>query len=198
MAGVREVEPDWVSENPVTGERGIVLEAPQGNTERRLAVEMHVRPGGGVVGEHLHPAIHERFEVLDGEAQFLSGRTWETAGAGQTVDVPAGVRHAYRNRSRTVAHLRCDARPPHLLAEFLTDVAGLSRAGKLVTRWAVPKGLSGILQGAVLAHHYREMAVLLFPPLPPPFLQRLLVPPLARLGERRGYRAGSFAALPAA
>jgi hypothetical protein len=31
------------------------------------------------------------------------------------------------------------------------------------------------------------MAVLLFPPMPPPLLQRLLFPPLARLGARRGY-----------
>jgi hypothetical protein len=29
--------------------------------------------------------------------------------------------------------------------------------------------------------------------MPPPFVQRLLFGPLARLGERRGYRAGRFA-----
>ena len=48
--------------NPVTGERGIVLEGPQENDERRLTVELYVSPGGAVVGEHLHPAIMERFE----------------------------------------------------------------------------------------------------------------------------------------
>jgi hypothetical protein len=37
------------------------------------------------------------------------------------------------------------------------------------------------------------MVVLLFPPMPPPFLQRLIFPALARLGERRGYRAGHVA-----
>jgi hypothetical protein len=36
------------------------------------------------------------------------------------------------------------------------------------------------------------MVVLLFPPMPPPFLQRLIFPTLARLGERRGYEAGRF------
>ncbi len=32
-----------------------------------------------------------------------------------------------------------------------------------------------------------------FPPMPPGPIQRLLIPPLARLGARRGYRAGHFA-----
>jgi hypothetical protein len=39
------------------------------------------------------------------------------------------------------------------------------------------------LRAAALAHRHREMAVLLFPPMPPPFLQRLLFPTLARLGR---------------
>jgi len=34
------------------------------------------------------------------------------------------------------------------------------------------------------------MVTLLFPPFPPPAIQRLIFPPLARLGARRGYRAG--------
>ena len=44
-----------------------------------------------------------------------------------------------------------------------------------------------------MVDHYRDMVVLGFPPLPPPAIQRLAIPPLARLGERRGYRAGHFA-----
>jgi hypothetical protein len=46
----------------------------------------------------------------------------------------------------------------------------------------------------VLIHAYRDMVTLGFP-APPPIVQRLLVPPLARLAERRGRRAGEFAAL---
>jgi hypothetical protein len=42
----------------------------------------------------------------------------------------------------------------------------------------------------VLARHYRDMVVLL---MPPPFLQPALLGPLARLGERKGLRAGEFA-----
>jgi hypothetical protein len=35
-----------------------------------LLVETWVDPGGGVT-PHIHPAMEERFEVLDGEVSFL-------------------------------------------------------------------------------------------------------------------------------
>ena len=106
--------------------------------------------------------------------------------------MPAGTRHAFRNRGDAVAHLRAEARPPSTLQAFLEDVAGLSRAGKL-TRPGLPTP-TAILEAAVLSHHYREMVTLLFPS-PPPSVQRLLFPLLARIAQRRGHRAGEFAAL---
>jgi hypothetical protein len=38
-----------------------------------LHVETWVDPGGGVT-PHIHPAIEERFEVLEGRPSFLAGR----------------------------------------------------------------------------------------------------------------------------
>lgn len=154
-------------------------------------VEMWVDPGGGVTA-HIHPSMEERFTVVEGRPEFLAGRQWRSAAPGETVVVAPGTRHAFRNRGEEVAHVLCDARPPSTLQAFLEDVAGLSRAGKL-TRIGLPKP-SGLLEAAVLAHHYREMVVLLFPS-PPPIVQRLLLFPLARVAERRGLRAGSFAEL---
>jgi quercetin dioxygenase-like cupin family protein len=153
-----------------------------------LRVEMWVDPGGGVP-PHVHPAMEERFDVLAGHPSFLAGRDWRTAATGETVVVPPGTRHAYRNTGDDVAHIVCWARPPSTLQGFLEDAAALGRAGKL-THGGLPKSPSALLQSAVLVHAYRDMVVLGFPPLPPPFIQRLVIPPLARLGERRGYRAG--------
>jgi quercetin dioxygenase-like cupin family protein len=156
-----------------------------------LEVDTWVEPGGGVT-PHVHPGMEERFTVLEGRASFLSGREWSEASAGETVVVPAGARHAYRNDGDEVAHIVCEARPPSTLEEFLTDTAAMSRAGK-ITRRGIPRGIDGLLAGAALIHGYREMVVLGFPPLPPPAVQRILFPPLARLAERRGYRPGNFA-----
>ena len=153
-----------------------------------LRLEFWIDPGGGA-GPHVHPSMEERFEVLAGRPSFLSGRKWRQAALGETVFVPPGTRHAFRNRGHEVAHVQAEVRPPLQLQEFLEDVAGLSRAGKIM-RPGLPKGIGGLLAAAVLAHHYRETVVLL---VPPPFIQRLAMGPLARLGERRGYQAGRFA-----
>ena len=156
-----------------------------------LHVETWVDPGGGVT-PHLHPDMEERFEVLEGRPSFLEGRKWRTASPGETVVVPAGARHAYRNDSDAPVHMVCHVRPPSTLQEFLEDAVALSRAGK-INRLGLPRGLGGLLAGAILAERYRDMVTLGFPPMPPPFVQRILFPRLARVGERRGYRAGQFA-----
>jgi quercetin dioxygenase-like cupin family protein len=152
-----------------------------------LHVETWVDPGGGVT-PHIHPAMEERFEVLEGRPEFLAGRSWKKTAPGETVLVPPGTRHAFRNRGGEGAHFVCRATPPSTLQEFLEDAAGLSRAGAITSR-ALPRSFDALLQAAVMAHHYREMVILLAP-LPPPAIQRLVIPALARAGERRGYRAG--------
>jgi quercetin dioxygenase-like cupin family protein len=184
-----EVEPvDLLTEDPVLRMRSRFWRSSDGAGEV-LHVETWVDPGGGVT-PHIHPAMEERFEVLGGRPEFLAGRAWKQWAPGDTVLVPAGTRHAFRNRSAEVAHFVCHATPPSTLQEFLEDAAALSRAGG-ISRRALPRGVDGLLQGAVMAHHYRDMVTLLSP-LPPPAIQRVVIPPLARAGERRGFRAGSI------
>lgn len=187
---------ECVVDDPTFRQRLGFTRTTDGHGEEVLRVEIWLDPGGGVP-PHVHPAMEERFHVLAGHPSFLAGRRWQTAAVGDTVVAPAGVRHAYRNRGDELAHVEVDVRPPSSLQAFLEDAAGLGRAGKL-TRHGLPTSLDALLQAAVMAHHYRDMVVLGFPPLPPPRIQRLIIPALARLGERRGHRAGRFAEADAA
>lgn len=153
--------------------------------------EMWIDPGGGVP-PHVHPQMEERFTVMAGRAEFLAGRRWVGADPGETVLVPAGTRHAYRNRGSVEAHVVCIATPPDPALEgFLTDGAALSRAGR-ITKHGIPKGAKGWLQAAVMLEAYGHMVEMSFPPAPPPAIQRLVMPRLARLAKRRGYRAGQL------
>lgn len=177
-------------EDPTLGHR-LSFSSAERDGRPVTRVEMWVDPGGGVP-PHVHPVIEEAFEILEGEVEVLSGREWKTARAGETAVVPPGTRHAYRNRSSALAHGICWVSPPsELLGGFLSDAAELGRAGRL-TRGGLPKRPSALLQAAVLATHYREMVVLGSPPMPPFGLDRLLMPPLARIGRRRGYRPGAI------
>jgi len=180
-----------VIEDPVLRQRYRFRRASDPDGGEVLHAEIWVDPGGGVT-PHIHPALDERFEVVAGRPGFLVGRTWRRAAVGETVVVTAGTRHAYRNRGDEVVHLTCEVRPPSSLQQFLEDVAELSRAGR-ITRHGFPKRPGAVLDAADIAQRHREMAVLLFPPMPPPFVQRLLVPVLARLARRRGRRRGDVA-----
>lgn len=181
-----------VVEDPVLKHRLSFEEATEEDGTESVHCEMWVEPGGGVP-PHVHPAMEERFTVLDGRAEFLSGRTWTGADAGETVVVPAGTRHAYRNRGSVVAHVMCVAAPADPALEgFLTDAAALARAGQ-ISKLGLPTTPSAWLRGAVMIDTYGHMVEMGFPPLPPAPIARLLLAPLARLGRRRGIRAGHFA-----
>ncbi len=177
--------------DPVFGHRLRFQDATDERGDPAVLCEMWLDPGGGVP-PHVHPRMEERFTVVEGRAEFLLGRRWVGRDAGETVVIPAGTRHAYRNRGGAVAHVRCIATPPdRALAGFLTDAAVLSRNGRM-TKLGIPKGVKGWLQAAVMLDAYGEMVEMSFPPAPPRFLQRLVMPPLARVAKRRGIRAGHF------
>jgi quercetin dioxygenase-like cupin family protein len=177
-----------VIQDPVLRQRYSFTRSTDDDGGEVLHVEMWVDPGGGVT-PHIHPAMEERFEVLEGRAELLAGKRWRQAAPGDVVTVPPGVRHAYRNRGDAVAHLRCEARPPSTLQAFLEEVAALNRSGAF-TRHGLPRSAGALLEAAALVQRHQAMVVLLFPPLPPPAVQRLVLPPLARLAERRGRRGG--------
>jgi len=143
-----------------------------------LEIDLHVDPGGGVT-PHVHPTMEERFRVVSGQAQFLAGRRWQDAGPGAEVVIPPGRRHAFRNRGGETVHIVSQSRPPESLQAFLTDVAELSRQGRIM-RPGLPKGVRGLIETAALAKRHRPMCVLL---MPPPLLQRLLMDPLARFSR---------------
>jgi quercetin dioxygenase-like cupin family protein len=180
---------EHVVEDPVLRQRYVFRRAAAKDGAEVLEVEIWVEPGGGVV-PHVHPTFEERFEVLEGEVTFWVNRKRLPTRAGETAVVPPGARHTYRNTSREPAHMVARATPSVAdLQNFLEDAAALGRAG-LYTRRALPKNLRGLLGLAVMAHHYRESTVVL---MPPPCLQRLVLGPFVRLGERRGFRPGSYA-----
>jgi quercetin dioxygenase-like cupin family protein len=181
-----------VVEDPVLKHRLSFEEVTLDDGTAAMQVEMWVQPGGGVP-PHVHPRMEERFTVLDGRAELLDGRRWRGADPGETVVVPAGKRHAYRNRGTVVAHVRCIAIPPDPALEgFLTDAAALGRAGQ-ISKHGIPKTPSAWLRAAIMIDTYGHMVEMGFPPLPPAPIARLLLGPLARLGRRRGYRPGHFA-----
>jgi quercetin dioxygenase-like cupin family protein len=145
-----------------------------------LVVAVDVEPGGGVP-DHFHPTVEERWTVIDGEVEFRLGRDRARHTAGETVVVAANTRHGFRNAGPGLARLRAEIEPAGRMQAFLEEAAALSRARK-VTSQGRPASPGAMLELADFATSYFDTTVLCSPP---PALQRLVFPVLARVARRR-------------
>ena len=88
--------------------------------------EVHEWRGSGPATLHVHHADDEAWHVLEGELTFRYADRTETAGAGRTVFIPAGVAHTYTagqdaryliiltpRLSALIAALQADRDPAH-------------------------------------------------------------------------------------
>jgi quercetin dioxygenase-like cupin family protein len=160
-------------ENPVTGERIVVRVGTEDSGGELLAVDAYVRPGGAVTGEHVHPAIEERFTVVRGRVGFrIEGRE-SIAELGRPLHVPPGVAHDWWNAGEEEAHIRVEIRPDNRFEEMAVNLFGLAQDGKTNS-----KGMPNLLQAAIFAREFSDVLYFTKPPL---LVQRLLFGALAAI-----------------
>jgi quercetin dioxygenase-like cupin family protein len=170
-----------VWENPVTRERATILELPHKNPEGRASIELTALAGARVVGEHRHPAIVERFTVLEGELTAkLDGQT-SILREGESAVIEAGVWHDWWNAGARDARARVEITPGERFAHMIETLWGLARLGHTNA-----KGMPPQLQLALFAQEFSDVFVFRKPPAA---VQRALFGVLAPIARRRGYRA---------
>ena len=167
-------------ENTVTGERAVVL---RGDEAPGLPVLAHltVRPGGFVAGQHVHPALTERFKVISG---VLSTRIDGVEGRlepGEEAVVAPGIAHDWWNAGSEEAHVLVEISPPDpRFEQAIATGFGLANTGRTDA-----KGRPNLLQAALMAQEFADVIVF---SKPPAWVQRVLFGVLAPLARRRGYR----------
>ena len=172
-----------VFENPVTGERAVVRIGTEETNGELLVVDLYVRPGGAVVGEHYHPAIEERFTALRGRLRYRVNGRIATPEPGLSVLVEAGVPHEWWNDGPEEALVRVEVRPAARFEAMIRNAFSLAQDGRVNSR-----GMPNVLQLAVFAREFDD--VMRFT-RPPRFVQRILFAMLAPLARLLGYR-GSY------
>jgi quercetin dioxygenase-like cupin family protein len=168
-------------DNVATGETYMFLQRARDTNGDVLRLRWSAQPGGQV-GEHIHPAQEERFTVIAGELTVSIEGKVTVCTAGETVAVPAGVRHSFANRGTVPVEATLEIRPALRMEQVFESLAGYSRDGK-AGAGGLPR--NPLLLG-VFAHEY---AGEIRGPKPPYPVQRLLLPLLAAIGRRFGYRA---------
>jgi hypothetical protein len=135
---------------------------------------------GGHLPEHFHPSLEERWQALDGGVRLKLAGTWrDVVPEDGTILVGRNVRHELKNVSGSEAHLRAEVIPAGHLQEFLVESARAARDGLYNAR-NLPTGFRGATWLAEFALRFRDETVMCSPP---PALQRILLPPLARLAR---------------
>lgn len=167
-------------ENTVTGERAVVLRGDEAPGLPTL-VHLTVRPGGFVAGEHIHPALTERFTVISGVLNTRIGGAEGRLERGEEAVVAPGVAHDWWNAGDEDAHVLVEVSPPSERFELAIATGfGLANTGRTDA-----KGRPGFLQAVAMGREFADVIRFTTPPI---WLQRLLFPPLGVLARLRGYR----------
>ena len=170
-----------VYENPVTGERAVIRVGTEESGGELLVNDLYVRPGGAVMGEHVHPTIEESFTVVRGRLEYrLDGRE-DVAGPGQRLLVPHGTAHDWWNAGEEEAHVIVEISPAARFEEMVLNAFGLAQDGKTDA-----KGKPHLLQLVLFAREYEDVVVFTKPPR---VVQRILFGALAPFARLLGYRA---------
>ena len=146
--------------NEVTGERAVVLRGDEDAPGEPMLVHLQVRPGGFVAGEHLHPAMQERFEVIAGELATKVDGVTRTLRPAEFVTVRAGVWHDWWNASDEPVDVLIELTPPTPRFELAIATGfGLANAGRTNA-----KGLPSLLQAALMGAEFSDVLVRRSPP----------------------------------
>jgi quercetin dioxygenase-like cupin family protein len=144
-----------------------------------LWVHSWFEPGGNLP-EHFHPSLEEHWQAVEGTLRAKVDGTWsDLRPEDGPVYVGRNVRHALKNESGAPAHGLSQVVPGGRLEEFLTEA---SRAGQdgLYNARSMPTSWRGAVWIAKFAYSFRDETVMCSPP---PALQRILLPPIARLAR---------------
>jgi mannose-6-phosphate isomerase-like protein (cupin superfamily) len=170
-----------VWENPVNRERLTILERPWDNPDGRAVLELTALVGARVVGEHRHPAMLEKFTVLEGELIVKRDGQTSILRQGETGAVEAGVWHDWWNASDRDARVRVEITPGERFVHMIETFFGLARLG-----YTNSNGMPRLLQLVMCAREFSDVVVFRSPPQA---VQRTLFGALAPLARWRGYRA---------
>lgn len=170
-----------VFDNPVTGERAVVLTDPLDHPERVLVVHLYVKPGGRVSVAHHHPVPRERFHVLSGRVGFKIDGEERVLAPGEQAEVKPGIVHDWWQVGDEEAGVLVEVTPGDRFVDMIGTFFGLARDGK-----TDGKGVPRLPQVAVTVAEYRDTMIPQKPPLP---VQKLIIAVFGPIGRALGRKS---------
>ena len=179
----------WI-ENPVMGQRSLLIKLPAETGGRYFEMEYICKPftGKNAIPLHYHPTYTERFEIISGKARYQLGKEEGTAVPGDQLVFPPVIPHLHPwsdSNEELRVRLISEANPPDMAglnANINTGITlfGLARDGKVGK-----DGLPNLLQQAVSGRSTLPGAC---PAGVSVGTARILLGFLAMIGKIAGYR----------
>jgi mannose-6-phosphate isomerase-like protein (cupin superfamily) len=160
-----------VIKNPATGETVTFL------ITDRERLELDMAAAKSSVTAHVHPKLHEHWDLREGTVRFRVGKDDHVLVAPASLDIPAGTPHRFASDGPIRTVVTYD--PAGGFADFLETIYALAAAGK-----TNKKGMPNILRSALIARAHLDDYALPFPPVA---VQRVLFGLLAPFGRLLGY-----------
>ncbi|MGD8586663.1 MAG: cupin domain-containing protein [Chloroflexota bacterium] len=170
-----------IFENPVTGESGYVRVGTEETNGELIVSDLRVRPGGAVLGAHIHRDADERFTVLTGKIGYMLGGQKGILQAGDSADLPRGIPHDWWNAGDEEARVIVEIRPGTRMELMIRTMFCLAREGKTNS-----KGMPNLLQLALISQEFEDVFQTLNPPVRVQHIVFGILAPIARL---LGYKA---------
>ena len=125
-----------------------------------MVAELLALVGARVIGEHRHPALVERFTVLEGELTMKRGGQTSTLRKGESATIEPNVWHDWCNASDRDARVRVEVTPGERFGHMIETLFGLARLGHTDS-----EGMPNLLQLALVAREFSDVIVFRSPPL---------------------------------
>lgn len=116
----------------IVGGAEIVVRTPAAETGgQRVELEFTLPPGSSGPPAHVHPEQEEEWHVLAGTFSVYLDGEWRDVEAGQSVSIPRGRAHTFRNSSGGSVRVR-DVHVPALdFQDYMESLDRLTRSGKV-------------------------------------------------------------------
>jgi quercetin dioxygenase-like cupin family protein len=113
-----------------------------------VRIEFTAAPGSRVI-RHRHLLQTERFELIEGRLRWRVGGRSIEGGPGASIEIPAGVKHGFRNAGSEEARFLVEFRPALRTDELFIDLCELERDALRLRK--LPDSLSRL--SALAAEH---------------------------------------------
>lgn len=138
--------------------------------------------GGGNAIAHIHPHADEYFHVRQGRLMVMINGKEHFADAGETIMIPRGKSHFFRNAHDGETHATVSFTPGQKHLRFFLNLAAMT---VLEPQRFSPAGDVKLLQIALTLNAYRDHLYISGPPI---WLQKLMFAGLAPIARLMGYR----------